>query len=145
MITHEELKNCAALAREARNLEEYLSELRSLAEIGGIKSEMTNGLGAPLTDGTGEGGARLADIMDAMRDKARKYIEHVGYLEEAISEIDSPTHRDILRLRYVRGMTWEEISDKTHYTDRWCRKLEEVALRMLGIHSEHGAPDKSSF
>ena len=136
MITYDDLKICAGLAREAQNIRDSLERIRSLAEYGGIKSEVVSGFGAPLDDRAGEGAAAIADIERREGAKIAAYVEHVACVEREINGLTNPDHRLILRLRYVDGMTWGQISEKSHFHERWSRELHRRGLDALGLKKE---------
>ena len=130
-ITYDDLRYCASLAREAQNIRDSLERIHSLAEYGGIKSEVISGFGTPLDDRPGEGAAALADMERKAGERIAAYIGHVACVESAISEVAHPDHRAILRLRYVDGLTWEQISERTHFNERWCRRLHDRGLAQI--------------
>lgn len=41
------------------------------------------------------------------------------------------TERELLRLRYLEGMKWEQISDELHYSVGSCHRIHRAALARL--------------
>ncbi len=47
-----------------------------------------------------------------------------------ISSLENNTHRQLLMLRYIEYMSWEEISEEMHYSEKWVRtNLHNAALK----------------
>lgn len=133
MITYEDLRYCSRLAREAKAMEAQVAALRCRAEFGGLKSEMVNGVGVLLTDGTGEGAAAMVDVMAKTRRKALEHMQKVLEVEEAIGGLANPACRETLRLRYVEGLGWQSIAERMHYGERQCRRFHQQGLEELGL------------
>ena len=66
----------------------------------------------------------IDENLDCLID-SRKEIE--GFLEPL-----SPEERSLLRLRYIDGLNWQEISDKLNYTYQWVHVLHKRVLAELG-------------
>ncbi len=128
MIDKRDLEACAALAREVTRMRERLHALQSLAQLGRITGGIIGGNGAPLNDSTGEGASAITDLMARMQGRIDQYAACARRVESAIAGIDSPCQRDILRMRYIDGLTWEQIGTRTHYHERWCRALHQRAI-----------------
>jgi len=83
------------------------------------------------------------------RSKVEKYIlelwdvhnelqQEISYLmaksraaEKLIEKLTDDRHRTVLQLRYLCGLTWEDISEKLHFTLRWVHKLHKEAIEKL--------------
>jgi DNA-directed RNA polymerase specialized sigma subunit len=50
-------------------------------------------------------------------------------LSNFIAEIESPSHRLLLELRYLGGSTWEEVAAVMGYDLRWTYRLHRKALK----------------
>jgi len=132
-ITHDDLKHCAALAREAQNIRERMERIRSLAEFGRMGGSVIGGNGAPVDDRSGEGATALADIEAGSVAKIEAYLGHVACVEQAIARIPDPTVREVLRLYYVDGYIWDQVAEHAHYDARQCQRIRDRGLRVLGI------------
>lgn len=82
-------------------------------------------------------------------DATLKYIEYKNKLEcriddlyavkceiaDAISNVDNPTYRTLLELRYLRYMTWEKIAEEMSRSSVWWvrTELHSKALREVRI------------
>ena len=90
--------------------------------------------------------APFAKTMDRVIDMERKITEeidaYVDFKEKAlglIREVPDCEQREVLEMRYVGQMTWEEIASECHYTTRWIYKLHGFALQAFEkIMAEHG-------
>ena len=133
-ITYEDLRKCAELAKEAEDIRERLERLSSILER--CTPSWTD---APVhasgisPDKIGEYTGELIKLEAEGLRRSEAYLEHVFEVDKAIGEIEDPTQRMILRLRYLDGRTWRDISDKTHYVESWCRKLCLAGVESMGI------------
>ena len=53
-------------------------------------------------------------------------------LEEKLSRIQDEKARTLLELRYLHGLSWEEVAENMFYSLRWVMKLHRRALQRLG-------------
>ena len=133
-ITTEQLEACIGLAQRTRGMRERIERIRAMAELSGIKSENIGGGGRPLDDGTGEGGSMLADLLETFGAEAREYYKIAWTVEQVVKAAPmSDNQRDVVRYRYIDGMTWPEIATAIQYSERQCHRFEEDAMVMLGI------------
>lgn len=54
-------------------------------------------------------------------------------VERAIKSIPSERHREVLRLRYINGMSWSDIAEAMHYDERHVLRLRADAINMMKI------------
>ena len=53
-------------------------------------------------------------------------------LEKQLETVDAelaklPENQEkVLRLRYVEGLSWVQVSKKTYYNERYCRRLSKI-------------------
>lgn len=132
-ITQETFKTCALLAREARQNELQLKRLRSMAESGGFVSIVVGGNGKPAADGTGEGAAALLDMERRLQARIGEYLQVSQAVSQAIDSLKNTTQREVLRLRYIQGCTWEEVAWQLSYTPRHCHRYHDAGLNALGL------------
>ena len=133
-ITYQDLKLCATLAREAEDMSERIQRLRAMLErtTTTIK-DMPGGGGGCVGDKMADSFAKLDEWEREAGHRTEVYLDHAWIVERAILALPDDRHRLILRLRYLDGLTWEEISDKSNYDERWCRRLHKKGLAALGI------------
>ena len=81
--------------------------------------------------------AKIVDMekeIGASIDDLKKIREQV---ECAINTIPNANQRDVLRLRYLNGMKWEQIAVKLNYDYRWVLRLHGMALHVIAIESHY--------
>lgn len=121
--------------REVRDLEAELRRWRSRAE------QMTAGYG-PTPSGGGDGRSlerTVAHMDDLTRQLAQRLDRLVTLRQQTGSAIDSVADarlRELLRLRYIEGLTWGKLAVAMGYDDlRWVYRLHGRALEQLTIES----------
>ncbi|MBQ2755536.1 MAG: hypothetical protein IJF27_02560 [Oscillospiraceae bacterium] len=119
--------------REAEYMSERILRLRSEAE------RMTASLkDAPGRSGFAPGQDRLQNCITEIMVQEHRYLKRLetnlrlqGMLEEAIDSLPRPFQRQLLRMKFIDGAGWGEISDTMGYTSRHLqRMLEQVIARM---------------
>lgn len=63
-----------------------------------------------------------------------KYIEQVQVrdkIERLVNRSPNPTHRCLLRYRYIEGQTWEAIGQKMNYSYQHVHRLHNKALEAI--------------
>ena len=61
--------------------------------------------------------------------KAEKLVDRVNKGLRSLNNVE----RVIIVGRYMDGLSWEEIADRSYYSERWCRVLRDRALEKLSI------------
>ena len=56
-------------------------------------------------------------------------------VESVINSVPNVNQRNVLRLRYISGMKWEQIAVKLNYDYRWVLMLHGKALNKIAIES----------
>ncbi|MDD3243545.1 MAG: hypothetical protein PHD32_07485, partial [Eubacteriales bacterium] len=105
-MTIQKLKSVRAIRQEADDLSERIERLRSAAERTTSAPSITGfGGGSGSTDRMAEQAAKLVDLISRRQ-------QRLIYLEMQLEEIEewldglSLEQREIMRLRYLKGMTW---------------------------------------
>lgn len=65
-----------------------------------------------------DGAIRMADLKDAYREAAKELEEMKEALDPLISDLDNADDRAVMRLRYIKGFSPEDIAEAIHRTDR---------------------------
>lgn len=65
-----------------------------------------------------DGAIRMADLKDAYREAAEELEEMKEALDPLISDLDNADDRAVMRLRYIKGFSPEDIAEAIHRTDR---------------------------
>lgn len=124
-MTKEELKNFIENKREIEIIKdklEYLEEKKT-----SIKSLIIDDMPKGYNSDNDRISALLGEIEELIniyREKELKLIKQQIHIENAISNLDDPTDRNIIRLKYLDGHTWEKICVILNYS--W-----------NGIHKKH--------
>lgn len=58
---------------------------------------------------------------------------HINIVDK-IELMSDPTEKNLLRLKYIHGMTWEEISDEIGYSYRQIHNIHKRALQNFNIN-----------
>ena len=58
-------------------------------------------------------------------------------VESVINSVPNVNQRNVLRLRYISGMKWEQIAVKLNYDYRWVLRLHGKALNKIAIESHY--------
>ena len=62
-------------------------------------------------------------------EKARCYQR----IERQIRQMENEDEREVLRLRYIKGLKWEEVALKMNYSWKWVHKIHGRALQNFEI------------
>ena len=52
----------------------------------------------------------------------------IAECQDTVNKLSDPRCRAILDAKYLQGMTWGEVEQATHLTERWCRELRDNGL-----------------
>ena len=120
------------MIRKASDLSERIARTRSLL-TGSTQREAGFGKATPVTDRIGDGLVRIDEWEAEKLYLVGAYLGHVRIVDAEIDKLPDLTQQRILRLRYMDGMTWEEIGAKTRYSRRHSIRLHDEGLEKLGI------------
>ena len=70
----------------------------------------------------------LWDVHNELQQEIARLMEQSREVECRIKCLVDSRHRAVLELRYLCGLTWEEIASRTNFTLRWVHKLHKEAL-----------------
>lgn len=131
-MTKDKLLEYRALLRERRHIEDILGDLEAI--LYSPKNQKLTGM-------PGSGGAagnpleNMAQRHLELQDRYRQLISEIGEraleIETAIETVQRSSYRDLLRLRYLKGMRWEEICTEMHYSWRQTHYIHRRALEAL--------------
>lgn len=65
-----------------------------------------------------DGAIRLTDLTDAYKETLDELDRMRGELEPLLCDLSNPDDRAVMRLRYLKGCSPEDIADAIHRTDR---------------------------
>ena len=130
-LTLRDFERCATLAREADSIRERIIRLRTAAEGGGMGRDYASvgGYGDPV----GEAVVNLDKLRARWTRTINQYLALMLRIDEAVAGLGCPEVRTVLRLRYIDGLPWKEVSVKANYASSHCRRLCSQGLRELGL------------
>ena len=97
-------------------------------------SDMPKGGG---TDKIQNAVCRIADIEDDINREIDRQIDLRERIKTAICAIPDGRLRDLMKYRYIDGLTWEQIAVTMRLDYRWVLRLHERALSELTIESHY--------
>ena len=123
-MTKKELKEYIETKREIKIIEEKIEYLESKKTS--IKSMIIDDMPKPEPeqDRLGELLGEIEELIDIYNKKQDKLFKQQIKIEKCIDKLEDPTDRNILRLKYIDGYTWERICVELNYS--W-----------NGIHKKH--------
>lgn len=62
--------------------------------------------------------------------KLRREKKIVDTIENSINSLPR-NQREVILLKYIKHLSWVEISFDTHYSERWCKTLRNKAVRSI--------------
>ena len=89
--------------------------------------------GGKGSDKVQTGAIKVAELRESLIDKINQLVAVRIEIERAIGTVQDDTQRRLLRLRYIKGMTWEQIAVEMHYGYQWVCKLHGRALLLIEI------------
>jgi len=72
---------------------------------------------------------KLMSLEEEINDDIDQLIDLKRELAAFVSEMDTPSYRLLLELRYLSGSTWEEVATIMGYDVRWVYRLHRKALK----------------
>lgn len=131
-MTKERLRQYQQLKREKDTLEERLEELESAMTSPRIQK----------LDGMPHGQPQGGSLMDLLIEqhltlqamyasKLRELNDALMDIEAAIESLTDPTERNLMRLRYIDGLKWEEITIAIGYSWQQTHRIHARALERL--------------
>jgi DNA-directed RNA polymerase specialized sigma subunit len=85
---------------------------------------------------------RLATDMARLDELERQLVRETADLETAIWQAERaiselPEQQQIImRLRYVKGLSWREVAKESYYSESHCKYIHAIAIRNIGIRVE---------
>ena len=123
-MTKEELKEYIETKREIKIIEEKIEFLESKKTS--IKSQIITDMprGEAEQDRLGQLLIRIEELIELYNGKQIKLMKQQKQIEDTIEKLEDSVDRNILRLKYIDGYTWERICVELNYG--W-----------TGIHKRH--------
>ena len=129
-MTEAELKEYINIKRERDQLREMLDEIE--ATLYHPKIQHMAGMPSNISDGNRQEDliVKHIDLQDRYKAKIEELAARQLEVEKAIDAL-RPPHRMLLRYRYIDGLTWEQVSERLHYSWSQTHRLHREALQML--------------
>ena len=129
-MTEAELKEYINIKRERDQLRDMLDEIE--ATLYHPKIQHMTGMPSNISDGNRHEDliVKHIDLQDRYKAKIEELAARQLEVEKAIDAL-RPPHRMLLRYRYIDGLTWEQVSEKMHYSLRNVHRMRKEAVLML--------------
>ena len=122
------LKYQAIERRIKRLLDEKRGWMEKATAVNPVLSDMPKCGG---TDKIQNAVCRIADIEADINRQIDRQIDLRERIETAICAIPDGRLRDLMRYRYIDGLTWEQIAVTMNFSYQWVCKLHGDALRKI--------------
>ena len=109
-MTVKEMSQLYYLNREIEHLQRQLEELECLAEG---TTQVITGMphGSGTSDKVGRYAVRIADLRSMIDNRKARCWDELNRLNEYIDGVEDSLTRQILTLRYVNGLSWQQVAD----------------------------------
>lgn len=77
--------------------------------------------------------AILNEQIDLLKEERLEKAKCYKQIEDKIRQMENEDEREVLRLRYIKGMKWEEAALKMNYSWKWVHKIHGRALQNFEI------------
>lgn len=127
-----ELNDLVCLEKEIKAINDEIEELSELRPTNMLKMINTSNVNDPVERFNNKKSKLEEDLLKTMNE----YIEKYNKIIKLIDSIDNAEIRLIIRLKYIKGLTWydvaETIADSDKYLDRTAprKKLKRYLERM---------------
>lgn len=128
-MTKQDLSSLRYLRAQIETTEERILRLKSMAERFTKPLSYTKARPAPR-DELAEYAAKLDELERQLASRVIALEEKIDYIERGIARLPEQ-QAVIMRLRYVEGLKWEQVAQKTHYSCRHCTKIHAAAIERL--------------
>lgn len=125
-----DLRDVRKVRVRMERIREHIDTLRSAAEYGERINHNGNG-GSPTADKLPRIIARIEELTDELVSSALDYDVELVLAEEAIDSL-SESEQKIARARYIDGLSWRQVAEKTNYSVGRCRNANTEIARKVG-------------
>ena len=129
-MNKDKLKQYIETKREIKIIEEKIEYLkqRKTSIKSQIMSDMPKNFNNNKNDVLGELLGEIEELIEIYNTKYMKLIKQQREIEEVIDNLEEATQRNIMRLRYLEGYTWEKICVEMNYSWRQIHRLHSKIL-----------------
>lgn len=130
-MTKDDLKRYRQVLREIQSLVDTINVMRAQLESTAAKpiTGMPRGTapGDPIADGVGE----IDEIYAEYNRKLVELRQELAVTVRAIESVEDFTEKQVLRMRYIEGLSWEEICVSIGYSWRQTHRVHSSALKNI--------------
>lgn len=130
-MTKEELRAYRGIKLERDKLRGIIKDLEAV--MYNPRAQRLDGMprsGSGARSGVESIAIRHADLLETCHRKEKELTKAMENIERAIEVLD-PLERTIVRLYYIKGLTWEEVAVEMSYSWRHVHRLHSAALEKL--------------
>lgn len=115
--------------RSAKREQDILEEIRKLRMDKMFPSVVNDGMpkGSSQSDLSGYA-ATLDDLIEKLKKERLEKIQHLRNIEDQIGKMQDEDEKRVLRLRYIRGLKWEEVAVEMGYSWKQTHRIHSQAL-----------------
>ena len=131
MSAKEYLQQAYQIHRSIQARKQQVARLRELAECATSIANAARVSGTPARSKVESTVCRIADLQAMIQQDLCRLAEKYEEIQRIIDKVEDDTCRNILSLRYLSFLTWEEIAEKMDYNERHVRRLHGIALQKV--------------
>lgn len=137
MTAKEYLRQVHLMRYILRSMELKIDELRQAADgMKAIRYDLDK-VQTSAADRMSEIISEMLEIEEEYARQARRYNRAVIQRVKMIDKLDNPQYAEILTLRYLDSMSWQDIADHMHYSPRHITRLHGRALMAFTRKYQH--------
>lgn len=131
MSAKEYLQQAYQIHRSIQARKQQVARLREIAECATSIANAARVSGTPARSKVESTVCRIADLQAMIQQDLCRLAEKYEEIQRIIDKVEDDTCRNILSLRYLSFLTWEEIAEKMDYNERHVRRLHGIALQKV--------------
>ena len=129
MDTKSYLKRAMLAQAEINYLREQIQYLREkIMNVGSVVNDDMKVQTSKSYDTMGDTVASICDREDELKEKMDAYAKIERKVSEKIDEVKEQKYRDLLRYRYILGLTYDQIADRMNYSPRHIARMHDKAV-----------------
>lgn len=129
MDTKSYLKRAMLAQAEISYLREQIQYLREkIMNVGGVVNDDMKVQTSKSYDTMGDTVASICDREEELKEKMDAYAKIERKVSEKIDEVKEQKYRDLLRYRYILGLTYDQIADRMSYSTRHIARMHDKAV-----------------
>ena len=114
--------------RRIKSMQQRAQQYRALAMRSTSAMQAVRSGGTDARSKVEDGACAFMDISQDIEEQARRLRELIRQTSAIIERLSDPVEREVLELRYLSGLRWEEIGRKMIYDERQVRRIHVKAL-----------------